>query len=284
MSTLTRRRVLTGAGALGALFLGGAIRARPSPAQPRFSDYPFKLGVASGDPQSDGVVLWTRLAPDPLVRGGMGSDPVPVEWEVATDDGMQPVVQQGVALATADLAHSVHVEVAGLAPGATVLVPLPRGDADSADRPDPHGAGRRHAVARRLRFAFASCQHWRVRLLRRLSPHAERRPRPRRPPRRLHLRDLGADAAGVGEHGLSEPHRPRRLPPPPRALQDRRRPPGGPRHAPVGGDVGRPRGDQRLRRRPLAGPGRPRGVPAGGGAPPTRRTTSTCRSAPPFGP
>ena len=31
-------------------------------AQPRFSDYPFSLGVASGDPLPDGVVLWTRPA------------------------------------------------------------------------------------------------------------------------------------------------------------------------------------------------------------------------------
>ena len=31
---------------------------------------PFTLGVASGDPVPDGVVLWTRLAPDPLVPGG----------------------------------------------------------------------------------------------------------------------------------------------------------------------------------------------------------------------
>ena len=33
---------------------------------PRFSASPFTLGVASGDPSPDGVVLWTRLAPDPL--------------------------------------------------------------------------------------------------------------------------------------------------------------------------------------------------------------------------
>ena len=27
---------------------------------------PFTLGVASGDPLPDGVVIWTRLAPSPL--------------------------------------------------------------------------------------------------------------------------------------------------------------------------------------------------------------------------
>jgi phosphodiesterase/alkaline phosphatase D-like protein len=34
---------------------------------------PFTLGVASGDPLPDGVVLWTRLAPDPLNCGGTAS-------------------------------------------------------------------------------------------------------------------------------------------------------------------------------------------------------------------
>ena len=51
--------------------------------EPRFSDYPFSLGVASGDPLPDGVVLWTRLAPEALAedgRGGMPRDSVPVRW------------------------------------------------------------------------------------------------------------------------------------------------------------------------------------------------------------
>ena len=42
--------------------------------RPRFSAYPFSLGVASGDPLADGVVLWTRLARDPLEGGGMPLD------------------------------------------------------------------------------------------------------------------------------------------------------------------------------------------------------------------
>src|SRR3954447_20396184 len=34
-----------------------------SPRRATFSTDPFTLGVASGDPDSTGVVLWTRLAP-----------------------------------------------------------------------------------------------------------------------------------------------------------------------------------------------------------------------------
>src|SRR5262245_29290548 len=57
----------------------------------RFADDPFSLGVASGDPWPDGVVLWTRLAPDALNGGGMPARNVPVKWEVATDERMQKV-------------------------------------------------------------------------------------------------------------------------------------------------------------------------------------------------
>ena len=36
---------------------------------------PFTLGVASGDPDPDGFVLWTRLAPTPLAEDGLGGMP-----------------------------------------------------------------------------------------------------------------------------------------------------------------------------------------------------------------
>ena len=39
-------------------------------ARPQFSANPFSLGIASGDPDSSSVVLWTRLAPEPLTPGG----------------------------------------------------------------------------------------------------------------------------------------------------------------------------------------------------------------------
>ncbi|MGV1681487.1 alkaline phosphatase D family protein [Sphingopyxis sp. NJF-3] len=82
-----------------------------------FRDFPFSLGVAAGDPSSDGFVIWTRLAPEPMApHGGMPLAPVPVEWEVASDGGFREVVAKGTELAHPELAHSVHVEVAGLQP------------------------------------------------------------------------------------------------------------------------------------------------------------------------
>src|SRR6476661_10209495 len=76
---------------------------------------PFTLGVASGDPSPDGVVLWTRLAPEPLVPGGgMPREAVEVSWQVADDEGMSRVVRSGTAVANPEWGHSVHVEVEGL--------------------------------------------------------------------------------------------------------------------------------------------------------------------------
>ncbi len=68
------------------------------------------------DPEPDGVVLWTRLAPNPLQHGGMPNEAVRTRWEVATDEGFTSVVRSGTALAMPQLGHSVHVEVDKLKP------------------------------------------------------------------------------------------------------------------------------------------------------------------------
>jgi alkaline phosphatase D len=84
----------------------------------RLGDDPFTMGVASGDPTVDGVVLWTRLAPKPLEgNGGMPDQPVAVQWRIATDEHMWRIVDRGSVWALPTLGHSVHVEVHGLKPG-----------------------------------------------------------------------------------------------------------------------------------------------------------------------
>jgi alkaline phosphatase D len=93
-------------------------RTTRSAIRPRFTSNPFTLGVASGYPTPGSVILWTRLAPSPLEPGGGMTQPVvPVLWEVATDDKMKSVVRSGTSYATADWAHSVHAEAAGLEAG-----------------------------------------------------------------------------------------------------------------------------------------------------------------------
>lgn len=128
--------------------------------QPRFTTNPFQLGVASGDPEPDGVVLWTRLAPNPLqAKGGMTPESMRVRWEVATDEVFATIVRRGEALAVPQLGHSVHVEVDGLEPHRWYFFRFHAGNETSV-------TGRTRttpafdALPERLRFAFTSCQHY----------------------------------------------------------------------------------------------------------------------------
>jgi len=157
--SMTRRSFLKASAALLYLAWQKTAHAGPVVRRPVLSDYPFRLGVASGDPDHHSVVLWTRLAPKPLEGGGMPQEPVEVRWEVARDESFRHIVRKGTAIADPAWAHSVHVEVTGLQPdrwywyrffvgldaspiGRTWTAPAP------AAEPDP------------IRFAFASCQHY----------------------------------------------------------------------------------------------------------------------------
>ncbi|MDP2826149.1 MAG: PhoD-like phosphatase N-terminal domain-containing protein, partial [Sulfuritalea sp.] len=81
--------------------------------QPRFGSDPFALGVASGSPTHESVVLWTRLVAEGLFSS-LGRDAITVRWEVAHDDKFARIARSGQSQALAELAHSVHVEVSGL--------------------------------------------------------------------------------------------------------------------------------------------------------------------------
>ena len=128
--------------------------------EPRFAANPFTLGVASGDPSPDGMVLWTRLATEPLQGGGLPADEAyEVHWRVASDANMLQVVRSGTARASPLLAHSVHVEVDGLRPGRWYWYEFRAGSEVS-----PRGRTRTAVAAGQsvdqLKFAFASCQHY----------------------------------------------------------------------------------------------------------------------------
>ena len=156
---LSRRTLLAGGLALCGLPARLLGRSGPGPASALRAFSPFKLGIASGDPTPTGVVLWTRLAPDPLEGGGMPPVPVDVRWEVAEDDKMTQVVRRGVVRAAPEWAHSVHADVEGLRPDRWYWYRFDVGDSASA-------IGRTRtlpplgAPADRLRFAFVSCQHF----------------------------------------------------------------------------------------------------------------------------
>jgi alkaline phosphatase D len=160
---IDRRSFLQSASKIAGISLGLAIAQSMGGfevnAAPHFSAYPFTLGVASGDPLSDGVVLWTRLAPDPLNGGGMPLQSVPVKWEIAKDEHFRNIVQRGTELARPELAHSIHVEVNGLKAYQEYYYRFkcgnelsPVGKTKTLPAPD--------ASVSNLTFAFASCQQF----------------------------------------------------------------------------------------------------------------------------
>jgi alkaline phosphatase D len=148
-----RRRLLAWAGASAA----GLWLPRTSLGQPRFGANPFALGIASGSPLHDSVVLWTRLAGSDARE--LGTDSVTVRWEIAHDEQFARIVQSGQTQALPELAHSVHVEVSGLEPDRWYFYRFMAGDAVSATGrtrtfPAPD------APLQKLRLAYASCQRW----------------------------------------------------------------------------------------------------------------------------
>ncbi len=164
-SSMSRRAVLLGgAAAVGATAFGGSALAgnlgRPGAGSARIAD-PFTLGVASGDPLPGGVVLWTRLAPEPTAadgKGGMPGRTVPVLWEIAKDEKFRDVVQRGETQAAPELGHSVHVEVDGLQPGAEYFYRFRAGNEISRTgrtntAPAPGSLGE-------LTVCHASCSHY----------------------------------------------------------------------------------------------------------------------------
>ncbi|MFC6575205.1 alkaline phosphatase D family protein [Planomonospora parontospora] len=170
MSQLSRRSFLvTGLAAGASAGLRAAAHAGPGPdpaggsadSRELRSD-PFTLGVASGDPDSGGFVIWTRLAPRPLAEdgaGGMPARPFTVHWQVYGDEAGRRLLRHGVATARPEWGHSVHVELDRLAPGRDYWYRFrtgshvsPTGRARTAPHPLSYGPG--------LAMAFASCAQY----------------------------------------------------------------------------------------------------------------------------
>ena len=159
---LSRRSLLIASVGTGVAALPLAAQASSSPRPGASLADPFTLGIASGDPTADGVVLWTRLATDPLDEsglGGMPTRPVAVRYEVATDERFTRVVRRGAVTARPESAHSVHVELTGLLPGREYFYRFRTGQHVS-----PTGRTRTtpaaHEMASALTMAFASCSQY----------------------------------------------------------------------------------------------------------------------------
>jgi alkaline phosphatase D len=154
-----RRGFILGTGFLTGLVVTNQLSSRVYANNPKFSAYPFSLGVASGEPYADSVVLWTRLAPEPLKGGGVPAVNIPVEWEIALDEKMTKVERRGRVMAIPEFGHSVHVVVAGLKPAQWYWYRFKVGNEVSPVGRTRTAPSPRDRV-KQFRFAYASCQNW----------------------------------------------------------------------------------------------------------------------------
>lgn len=107
----------------------------------------FTHGVASGDPLSDGVILWTRFVSP---RGGR------IAWEISDDESFQRIAQRGEVSATATSDFCAKVDVLGLAAGRRYFYRFL-----SASGPSPIGQTCTAPVSgERLTLALFSCANF----------------------------------------------------------------------------------------------------------------------------
>lgn len=157
-----RRRSLLQFTAMSPALLSCAVHVAEASAAQVLSMFPFRLGVASGFPTARSVVLWTRLAPEPLAEDGLGGMPpegVTVRWEVAGDQKFRRILQRGDVVASPAQAHSVRVQVSSLQPARDYWYRFIAGNEVSA-------IGRTRTLPatdrepREFRIAVANCQHY----------------------------------------------------------------------------------------------------------------------------
>jgi len=167
----SRREILKGMGAAGLTPLlisagcgGDAGGLPPLPELPEYQytgpvgpENLFEHGVASGDPLSDGVILWTRITLEPP---GEGLDPEPVEvwWEMALDEGFVDRTAQGTLVTDVSRDFTVKVDVPGLVWGRNYFYRFA-----VQGRWSPTGRTRLASTAdgaTKLRFGVCSCANY----------------------------------------------------------------------------------------------------------------------------
>lgn len=115
---------------------------------------PFLHGVASGDPLSDRVIIWTRVTPPP----GHDGKPIKVKWTVAGDPELGSKVNSGSAKASAEKDWCVKIDVTGLAPYTYyyyAFTALGQQSSVARTKTAPAGDETRH-----LRYGLVSCSNY----------------------------------------------------------------------------------------------------------------------------
>lgn len=158
----TSRRTFLAAGLAGSAALALGIGPEATAAAPALRRDPFTLGLASGDPWPRSVVLWTRLALEPLAadgRGGMPNRNYPLRWQIARDARFSRIAASGTAVARPEFGHAVHVTARGLQPGREYFYRFRSGSYVSAvgrTRTAPAA----NSLPQSLAMSFVSCSQY----------------------------------------------------------------------------------------------------------------------------
>ena len=149
---ITRRNILT---ASAAASVAACAPSKPGKAYSAKTELPsgvFKLGLASGDPHTDSVVLWTHVSPI-----DMRQNSVPVEWKISLSSDMRDPVQTGQDMATRAKDWTFKAIPKGLEAGQIYYYQF-----TSEGVTSPIGRTRTLPVGAvdKLRFAVVSCANW----------------------------------------------------------------------------------------------------------------------------
>jgi alkaline phosphatase D len=152
MATINRRQFIETAASFGAFLAWRSAYAKGSKVSWRERRDLYPQGVASADPHTDSVILWTRRPPS------QGSEAKKLTVEIADDPAFQRVVATTRADISAETDWTCRVLAAGLKPAHVYWYRFT----------DEHGFGSRigrtltapsDTDGRPMRFAFVSCQN-----------------------------------------------------------------------------------------------------------------------------
>ena len=150
--TVTRRNILT---ASAAASVAACAPAKPGTAYSAKTEFPsgmFKLGIASGDPHSDSVVLWTHVSPADMRQAS-----VPVEWKISLQMDMKNPIMTGQGEATRAKDWTFKALPKGLDAGQIYFYQFTcEGTTSQIGRTRTLPVG----AVNKLRFAVVSCSNW----------------------------------------------------------------------------------------------------------------------------
>jgi alkaline phosphatase D len=182
---LNRRQLMSEAAALGAVLAIGTASAKSPAAKPVERRDLFPQGVASGDPDTTSVILWTRRPPD-LLRSKR------LVVEVASDPQFASIVARGVSAIGANTDWTCRFLAAGLHPAQEYWYRF-IDESGNASRVGRTLTAPADDDSRPVRFAFVSCQDVTIgacNAYRRMKYEDERRPREEQLGFVLHLGDF----------------------------------------------------------------------------------------------